>query len=468
MRIYEINTRAHCSCFDEITVSELDGLARLGFDAIWLMGVWQISDGATRISKIVSEDLEGSPFAVCDYVVSPALGGEIQFSALVDRAHKAGLLVIVDFVSNHMALDSPWINEDPRLFVTSQPGARRQAIREFFLHPSGQLVAFGRDPYFEPWYDTAQLDYTNPELRERMMAVLKRIAKLADGVRCDMAMLLLRDYIRDQWYPNADGQWFDERMPGEFWAEAINATKASKPGFLFIAEAYWDKELELLNLGFDLAYEKQLYDGLVARDLARVTERLARTLQALSCSLNFIENHDEPRAAEVLSREFNVAAAALMLSLPGATLIHEGQMEGKRERLPVQRLKPLVEEPVDHALQAEYRQLLEITSMGVFQTGSFALFDAGAPGVVSFIRQTAGRTVMYAGRISDASPRFASVSLEVSAVGRLLDSPHQLRARNMITSQSKLIYEQDGQLRLDLLSLVPDDSEYCLLDVTSD
>src|SRR4029079_15437005 len=137
------------------------------FDAIWPMGVWQISPGAYKISKIVSEDYEGSPYALSRYKFSRPLGGKRQFVSLTKRAHKAGLAVIVDFVSNHMALDSPWIDEQADLFITSFPRARKQQTSEFFLHPSGEVLAFGRDPFFPPWNDTAQLDYTNPATRER-------------------------------------------------------------------------------------------------------------------------------------------------------------------------------------------------------------------------------------------------------------------------------------------------------------
>ena len=88
-----------------------------------------------------------------------------------------------------MAIDSPWIDEQPDLFIRSNPEARKQSTAEFFLHPSGAVIAFGRDPYFPPWHDTSQLDYTNPKLRARMIETLKWISRYADGVRCDMAML---------------------------------------------------------------------------------------------------------------------------------------------------------------------------------------------------------------------------------------------------------------------------------------
>ncbi|HXG63598.1 MAG TPA: alpha-amylase family glycosyl hydrolase, partial [Blastocatellia bacterium] len=265
MRIYEINTRVHCRSFDEITDEELQGYVSLGFDAIWLMGVWQISEGVRKFSKITSEDFEGSPYAVPDYKYNRELGGKRGFAALVKRAHKAGLKVLVDFVSNHMALDSPWIDEDPSWFIRSDARVRKQATSDYFLHKSGEVIAFGRDPFFPPWHDTSQLDYSNKALRSRMIKVLKEIAQTADGVRCDMAMLILRDYFHKQWYPLVPEDWFHDRWPEEFWSQAIREVKSERPDFIFIAEAYWDKETQLIEMGFDYAYEKRLYDALVAR-----------------------------------------------------------------------------------------------------------------------------------------------------------------------------------------------------------
>jgi hypothetical protein len=131
-------------------------------------------------------------------------------------------------------------------------------------------------------------------------------------------MLVLKDCFRRLWYPLIPDSLFDQKMPREFWDEAIHAVKKVNPGFMFIAEAYWDKEQELRALGFDLCYEKKLYDGLVARDLGLVLQRLQRDEDEMRGSLYFIENHDEPRAASVFGRAENLAALALILSLPGS------------------------------------------------------------------------------------------------------------------------------------------------------
>lgn len=468
MRLYEINTRVHCARFDQVTDAELTELRQLGFDAVWMMGVWRISDGVRKISKLTSEDFEGSPYAVPVYEINRELGGRSQFVRLVKRARDEGLSVIVDFVSNHMALDSPWITQRSDLFIRSDATARKQSTHEFFLDRSGEVTAFGRDPYFAPWPDTAQLDYANGALRARMIEVLKRISQFADGVRCDMAMLVLKDCFRHLWYPLMSDSSFDEKMPGEFWDEAISAIKKVRPDFKFIAEAYWDKERQLRGLGFDLCYEKKLYDGLVAHDLGRVMERLQRDSDALRGSLYFIENHDEPRAASVFGRSDNLAALALMLSIPGSVLIHEGQMEGKHERLPVQRIRPLTEEPPDFALRESYIQLLKITRDDVFRKGDFQLFDPGVYGAIGFIRKDQQRVVAYLGQISEAWHRFNAPPMNLSQVAREVGAQSQLRLTNLLNARTITVQGTNAGFHLEMSQLgVEDDTKFCLLEASS-
>jgi glycosidase len=439
----------------------------LGFDSIWMMGIWQISKGARSISKIIAEDFEGSPYAIPNYKISNALGGKKQFASLVEQAHAFNLSIIVDFVSNHMALDTNWIAKNPNHFIRNDVGARKQSTGDFFLHKSGGVIAFGRDPYFPPWHDTAQLDYTNKKLRERMIKVLKQISSFADGVRCDMAMLILRDYFRKHWYPLASEDWFNARMPREFWPEAIKEVKNARPDFTFIAEVYWDKEPELLEQGFDLVYEKKLYDGLVARNAELVIERLLRSRAAMEKSLYFLENHDEERAASVFDREHNLASAALILSIPGSVLLHEGQLEGRRERLPVQRLRPLTDEQDDLELKAGYEQLLKVTKDDVFARGEFQLFEDDAEGVVSFTRYTEKRVVAYLGQITDSLHTFSAIPLNLTKLAQIAGASSLIRITNLLNSQTKIIEAKNGAFHLQLSEIgVSHDARFCLIEAS--
>jgi glycosidase len=439
LRIYEINTRAFCDRFDLIGQDQLTRLAALGMDAVWLMGVWRISEGAKKISKTISADFEGSPYAIADYAFSPELGGLDAYTKFRQRATAAGLRVLVDFIPNHMALDNDWISENAELFIRSNSAARKQDPSEFFLHCSGEVIAHGKDPYFPPWYDTAQLDYTSAALRARQIDVLKWIAKLADGVRCDMAMLVLRDYFGQRWYPGAPQGWFNQHMPAEFWGDAVAAVKQQRPDFTFIAEAYWGKEPDLQHLGFDLTYEKTLYDGLVERRASRIMERLRQPAQSLKSSLFFIENHDESRAAAVFDTAENLAAMALILSLPGSVLIHEGQMQGLRRKLPVQMRRPADQEPPDLGLESAYEWLLRVTADPIFREGEFVVFSSGGSDLVSFARVHSGRVVAYFGQIGNSAHNFATTALNLTPLAEMVGASSALKLTDLVTGNSYVV-----------------------------
>jgi glycosidase len=256
-------------------------------------------------------------------------------------------------------------------------------------------------------------------------------------------------------------------MPGEFWDEAIREVKKTNPNFKFIAEAYWDKEDHLGRLGFDLCYEKKLYDALVARDLGRVLERLQRDSDALRASLYFIENHDEPRAASVFDRPANLAALALILSVPGSVLIHEGQMEGKRERLPVQRIRPLTDEPVDLSLKESYAQLLSVTNNEIFMNGDFRLFEPGVYGAIGFTRSNNHRVVAYIAQISEAWHRFNAPPMNVSAIAYEVGASSQMRLTNLLNSTSTTVQPGDGAFYLEMSRLgIDDETKFCLLEAS--
>ena len=464
--VYEINSRIHCSKFDEVSEAELRDLRALSFDAVWMMGAWGISGGPRKISKVVSQDFEGSPYAIPSYDFNPELGGMESYLVLLERAHAAGLSVLLDFISNHLSLDSPWIDQNPEFFIRSEPAIRKQSTADFFLHRSGEVIGFGRDPYFPPWHDTAQLDYTCAALRARMIDVLKQISRYANGVRCDMAMLVLRDYIRQMWYPGATERWFNQRMPREFWDEAIREVKAERPDFTFMAEAYWGKEQRLIELGFDLAYDKEMYDALVRRDASGIRARLNRPAALLKRSVYFIENHDEARAASVFDRSENLAALAFLRCLPGSLLVHEGQMEGRRIKVPVQRVM-LPQEAVDLALRADYERILRATSGDVFRTGDLAVFACGDPAVVSLIRRDHDRVVVYLGQLGVSKKPFGSLALDLSPFAAVLGAPARLRLVNLITLWSATIEpDENGRFLFTPRDLIGDEASFCLLSVS--
>lgn len=389
MLLYEINARLNGQRFDEISARQLSDYAELGFDTVWFMGVWALSPEGTRMSKTYAPDFQGSPYAIPDYIFNPELGDEAAFRNLRKRAEAQGLRLILDFIPNHLARDTPLIDRHPEFFINSNHAMREEFDLDYYEHPSGRRLAHGKDPYFAGWNDTVQLDYTVKGLRDFMKAALVRLAGLCDGVRCDMAMLVLRDQIRRQWYPRVRREAFDIAMPDEFWDDAISAAKKVNPDFQFIAEAYWDTEPKLIGLGFDFTYHKRLLDAFHKVDSPNlVVEHLRHTSDHfLKQSVNFIENHDEDRAAARLPGVANRRAAALVCLLPGLTLIHQGQMEGMTEKIPVQRIKPLEPFEPDESLREYYRELLAVARHPMFRKGDYVFAESNLPNAVSFWRR---------------------------------------------------------------------------------
>lgn len=381
--LYEINTRVWLAELSKkrnrsITLAEIpddqfDNWQRLGFTHIWLMGVWTTGPRAREIAlkahsrleysealpDLREEDIGASPYAVADYSVSSALGGESALGQFRNQLNKRGLNLLLDFVPNHLGLDHRWLKERPELFVQGQGRSPETFLEETNVGP--RWLAHGKDPHFPPWTDTVQLDYRRADTRAAMIQLLLSVASRCDGVRCDMAMLLLKDVFNRTWerFPVGDSR---ESLitETEFWPDAIAQVKETSPDFLFLAEAYWGLESRLQSLGFDYTYDKVLCDCLIARDNARVQRHLLEMpSHALAAGAHFLENHDEKRIAALLSPDEHRAATLLILGLPGMRFLHEGQLTGARRKAPVQLLRR-ASEPTDTEIQQMYEQLLTV------------------------------------------------------------------------------------------------------------
>jgi hypothetical protein len=389
--VYEINTavwlerlgheRGRPLALDEVPGAEWDALAALPVDAVWLMGVWQRSpaglqialadpqlDAANRaaLPDLRPEDVIGSPYCVRDYVVDERFGGPAALAAA--RAQLAGrdLGLILDYVPNHVAPDHPWTVSRPECLLT---GTEEDLERhpDAFLRTAGGVVAKGRDPYFAPWPDVAQLNAFAPQLREAVAETLVAIGDQCDGARCDMAMLMTNEVFARTW-----GERAGPVPPAEYWPALIEATKAVHPDFLFVAEAYWDMEWTLQQQGFDLCYDKRLYDRLAHEPAEAVRGHLQADLGYQERLIRFIENHDEPRAATTFTPGQARAAAVVMSTLPGARLYHDGQLEGRRMRIPVF-LGRGPDEPADGELRSFYRRLLRAVDDADLRDGDWRL-----------------------------------------------------------------------------------------------
>jgi hypothetical protein len=182
-----------------------------------------------------------------------------------------------------------------------------------------------------------------------------------------MAMLVLNAVFERNW-----GYRAGTRPVQEFWAEVIEQVSCTHPHFLFVAEAYWDLEWDLLQQGFHFCYDKCFYDRLVHETADTVRQHLLADLSYQERLVRFIENHDEHRVAAVLPSRRIRACAVASLTLPGAGLVHEGQFEGRRVRVPLQ-LGRRPAEPVDRELHSFYLALLKVLDQSHLRSGQWRL-----------------------------------------------------------------------------------------------
>jgi glycosidase len=401
--LYEINTWVWLSDLSRkygrqidlaaVPAGEWDAIAEFGFDAVWFMGVWQRSAASIAVSSQNTslqadfhralpdyrpEDNVGSAYSVRNYEVDEHLGGRAGLAKARQELAARGMKLVLDFVPNHVAPDHPWAAQHPEYFV-------RGDVHDYAHDPAsyeevaGNVFACGRDPYFPAWQDVLQLNACQPALRQAAIETVTGIAQQCDGVRCDMAMLLLNSVFARTW-----GNRAGQPPPSDYWVEVISAVKSSHPFFIFMAEAYWDLEWELQQKGFDFCYDKKLYDRLAHENAEAVRLHLLADPAYQDKLVRFIENHDEPRAAATFPPAKEHTLAVTLATLPGMRLFHEGQFEGRKLRVPVF-LARRAEEPVDHELQESYRKLLRATRHNAFRQGDWALCErSGWPDNASY------------------------------------------------------------------------------------
>ncbi|NCB68365.1 MAG: alpha-amylase [Bacteroidia bacterium] len=319
-----------CGKFNSFTTKALSEIKSLGITHVWYTGVIEHATktdysafGIRPDHPAVVKGNAGSPYAIKDYYdVDPDLAEDVpnrmkEFEALVERTHKAGMKVLIDFVPNHVSRQyhsdaKPEVVKD--LGETDHPEWHFSPLNNFYYIP-GQAFkpqfdvqdysefpakATGNDhftasPGINDWYETVKLNYginytegsqrqfsPTPDTWFKMRDILMFwAAKKIDGFRCDMA----------------------EMVPVEFWGWVIPQVKKQFPEVIFIAEIYNPTEYRnyLANGKFDYLYDKVgLYDKL--RDVTsknHPVRNLSYCWQLLGgiedYMLNFMENHDEQR-----------------------------------------------------------------------------------------------------------------------------------------------------------------------------
>lgn len=393
--LYQINTRVWLTelagtldrpaTLDDISDSELDCIAAMGFDWVWLLSVWQTGPAAQKISRTHAEwrkdfeatlpdlredDIGGSGFAIQDYTVHRDLGGAAALARLRQRLRQRGLKLMLDFVPNHMAPDHAWVDQHSDYFVHGTEDDLQRAPQNYCRAQTGNgplVLAYGRDPYFSGWPDTLQLNYGNPALQKAMIAELTRIAAQCDGVRCDMAMLILPEIFERTWNIQAES----------FWPKAISRVRAKSPDFTFMAEVYWDLEWTMQQQGFDYAYDKRLYDRLREGHARPVREHFHAGLDYQNRLARFLENHDEPRAAAVFAPKAHQAAAVITFLSPGLRFFHQGQFDGREKRISPHLVRGPKETP-HRELKRFYDQLLAALRNPALRNGDWQMLECRA------------------------------------------------------------------------------------------
>ncbi len=266
---------------------QLDYLKDLGVNTLWLMPIHPIG-------QINRKGQYGSPYAVQDYyAINPNFGTKQDFKRLVDKVHQKGMHLILDMVLNHSAWDNPLIKKHP----------------DWYTHnDSGKIVSPNAD-----WTDVADFNYDNNALRNYMIDMLKYWVQEfgVDGFRFDVAGM----------------------VPLDFWVEARKALEKVNPNVFFLAE---DSQPVMHVSAFDATYSWNLYWGLItmfqknksATVLDQVLKREKYKYPKGAIRLRFTENHDEQRAAKLLTKPQAFAAAVFVNTIPGIPLIYNGQEIG--------------------------------------------------------------------------------------------------------------------------------------------
>jgi len=403
--LYEINTwvwleqlsaqRGRCLTLQDVPDEEWDRLADLGFDFVYLMGVWRRSLIGRRIFRTdprnfpnfdaalpawKTRDVVGSPFSIQDYSPDPRIATAKGLNEVHNQLRRRGMGLILDFVPNHTGFDHGWMTQHPDRYIQGSEEDFRHDPAPFYLLERGSaenlFVARGRDPYFPPWFDVAQLNYFNPDCRQGMIAILRNIAQHCDGVRCDMAMLVTNEIFHRTW-AHFLKSWPMPRT--EFWEDAI----AAVPGFVWLAEVYWDMEWRMQELGFRFTYDKRLYDRLREGSAGQVRAHLGADISYQSKLARFLENHDEPRCAAVFPRERIASVVTLLSTLPGMRFYHHGQLNGAKTFIPMPLAKAQPDMD-DMQIRELYEQALRSADAEIFHAGEWQLLEVHPAGDETF------------------------------------------------------------------------------------
>jgi glycosidase len=396
------------TALDQIPDEELSFLADSGFNALWLVGVWQRSDASKKMKRLMgSNDVEASAYSLDSYDIARSIGGWPAFKRLRDKAAGYGIRLAGDMVPNHTGMDSEWMDEHPEYFMTLKelpfPGYSFNGenlsgkphlgiyIEDHYYNKSDASVIFkrvdlrngdttyvyhGNDGTSIPWNDTAQLNYLNPKTREAVIQKILDVARSFPIIRFDAAMVLVKKEIERLWYPLPGDasevasrsdfaltkEEFDKAIPREFWQEVVERVSNEVPETLLFAEAFWMLENYFVhNLGLHRVYNSAFMHMMMDEENAKYRESIRNTLNfnghILKRYVNYLSNPDEKSTAEQFGKgDKYFGVCTLMITLPGMPLFAHGQVEGLTERYGMEYNHAYFDESVDAEVVARHQR----------------------------------------------------------------------------------------------------------------
>ena len=346
--IYSIYVRNHSEegTFKAVE-KDLERIKNLGTDIIWFMPIHPIG------VKNKKGDL-GCPYAIKNYrEVNPEYGTLEDFKSCVDKIHALGMKCIIDVVYNHTSPDSWLVENHPEYF---------------YKKPDGNLGNRVGD-----WWDVVDLDYNNKDLWDYQIDTLKMWAEVVDGFRCDVASLI----------------------PVDFWIKAREEVSKVRPNAIWLAESVHtnflidsrrhgisgNSDCEVYQ-AFDICYDYDVqpyFAGYLKGEntLSYYVDRL--NLQEgiypeNYIKLRFLENHDNPRAKDLIKDENQLINwTAFQYFQKGTTLIYAGQ-ETENTKCPSLFDKDLVDWNTGKDITKLMQKLYKIKKNNIFIDGSYRLF----------------------------------------------------------------------------------------------
>ena len=385
--LYEISTRPWLyelsrkyekpiSKLKDIPLEEFDNLKENGIDIIWMMGVWKLGEYGLEFDKKLNyskvfpswtkEDVIGSPYAIVEYTCNPEIGTNEDLIWLRKQINSRDMKLMLDFVPNHSAIDAPEAKANPKLYIRAPKGVKNPN------RYTGSGFAFGSYPNHAPWKDVIQWNYWEEETRKLMKKNLMTVLSYADGVRCDVAGLILNDVIERGWRKELN-YWGYKRPNNEFWEYAFTEVKLKYPNAILLAEAYDKKEIEALyKLGFNYCYNKDLLNKLMDSSSSELKNYLKnKTEKDWGHLATFVENHDEDRIVYNMGNiDKAKTAGALAATLGGMIFINHGQWSGYRNKLEVH-LRKGENELENYEIKTFYEKLMQIIQDPAFTSSNY-------------------------------------------------------------------------------------------------